>query len=169
MIVGNEMLEHLEAIAPYLKDIFGKDMVVWVSDTDNLLSYYPGKQLDIVSDGEIAEDSPMKISMRKQETYRCEEMVGSIGIVVKLVNNPVFDEKRNVIGCISVGISLDLENRISDVAQNINNAVENISCSITDLVNSAENIRSSEEQLRNNINEINEVTTKIGKVLTQTK
>ena len=31
------MLEHLLAIAPHLKDIFGKDMIAWVSDTDELL------------------------------------------------------------------------------------------------------------------------------------
>ena len=169
MIAGNEMLEHLLAIAPHLKDICGKDMVVWVSDTEDLLGYYPGHKLDIVSDGKIAEDSPMKICMRKRETYRCEEKVGTLGMVVKIVNNPIYDSKRNLIGCVAVGTSLDLENHVSSVAQTVNNAVENIGTSITGLADSAEQIRSDEEKLRGNINEINEMTTKIGKVLAQTK
>ncbi|MDD3290514.1 MAG: methyl-accepting chemotaxis protein [Eubacteriales bacterium] len=169
MIIGNEMLEHLMAVAPHLKDICGKDMVAWVSDTENLLAYYAGHKLDIVSDGKIAEDSPMKICMRKRETYRCEEMVGTLGLVVKIVNNPVFDSKRNVIGCVAVGTSLDLENRLGSVAETINTTVENIGTSIDGLTDSAEQIRSDEEKLRGNINEINEVTTKIGKVLAQTK
>ena len=169
MIIGNEMLEHLTAVAPYLKDICGKDMVVWISDRENLLGYYPGHQIDIASDGVLAADDPMRDAMRKRESFRSDEMVGSLGIVVKEINNPVFDEKKNVVGCIAVGISLDLENRISSVAQNINTAVGNISTSIMGLADSAENIRSSEKKLRDNINEINDVTAKIGKVLTQTK
>lgn len=169
MIIGNEMLEHLLAIAPHLKDIFGKDMIAWVSDTDELLGYHPGHKLDVMSDGKIAEDSCMKICMRKREQYRCEDMVGNLGIMIKLVNNPVFDEKRNVIGCVCVGTSLDLENRLSGVAQTINDAVDNIGTSIDGLADSAQQIRSNEEKLRENINEINGVTTQIGKVLAQTK
>lgn len=169
MIVGNEMLEHLKAVAPYLKDICGKDMLVWISDTKDLLAYYPGDKLDIVSDGKVSEGDSMYIAMQNKETYRCEKMVGSIGIVVKQVATPVLDEKRNVIGSIAVGTSLDIENQISSMSENINNAVENINTSIMGLADSAEHIRSSEEKLRTNINEINEVTTEIGKVLTQTK
>lgn len=169
MIVGNEMLEHLEAIAPYIKDICGKDMVVWLADTEKLIDYYPGHQLDIVSDGNLAENDPIRMAMRKKEALCSNEMVGSLGIVVKEVDNPVFDEKRNVIGCIAVGISLDLENQISIVAETINSAVENINTSIIGLADSAEHIQSSEKKLRTNINEINKVTAEISKVLTQTK
>ncbi|MDD2295705.1 MAG: methyl-accepting chemotaxis protein, partial [Eubacteriales bacterium] len=169
MIIGNEMLEHLMAVAPHLKDICGKDLVVWISDKKDLLGYYPGHKLDIVSDGVLAEDDPMHISMQKREAFCCNEMVGSLGIVVKEVNNPVFDNNRNVVGCVAVGTSLDLENRLGGVAETINATVESIGTSIDGLTDSAEQIRNDEEKLRGNIDEINEVTTKIGKVLAQTK
>ena len=47
--------------------------------------------------------------MRQKETLRCEEMVGTLGIVIKDINNPIYDNAHNVVGCISIGISLDLE------------------------------------------------------------
>ena len=169
MIIGEGLLDHFMAVAPYLKDIYGKDMIVWISDTDNLLGYFPGYNLDIGSDGILGEDDPMRVSMRQKETLRCEEMVGTLGIVIKDINNPIYDNAHNVVGCISIGISLDLEKKVVKVAQNINEAVENIDVFVKGLAALAENIRNSEKELRDNINGVNELTEKISKVLAYTR
>lgn len=169
MLIGDGLLEHFLTVAPYLKDVFGKDLIVWVSDTDRLLGYFPGYHMDIGSDGVLGQDDPMRVAMKKRETVRCEEMVGTLGIVLKDINSPVFDDKNNVIGCISVGVSLDLEKKIVDVAHNINEAVDNMDASIKEFAESAENIINSERVLRDNIDGISTLTKEIGKVLSFTK
>jgi Methyl-accepting chemotaxis protein len=163
------MLDQLLNVAPYLKDIFGKDMIVWVSDTDKLLGYFPGYRMDIGSDGILGEDDSMRVAMRKREALRCDEMVGTLGIVVKNTNTPVFDEKNNVVGCISVGVSLDQETKVVNVARSINEAVENMDASIREFAESAENIKDNQRLLRENITGVSELTKEIGKVLSFTK
>ncbi len=165
MLVGDKMMEHLTAVAPYLKEILGKDLIVWLSDTEDMLRYYPGFELDIGSDGVLSQDDPMRAAMKERQPNRCEEMVGTLGIVIKEINNPIFDDNLNVVGCIGVGVSLDMEKKVSQVAQSINEAVGNMDKSIQEFAESSENIVRSEKALRENINGVNTLTKEIGKVL----
>lgn len=169
MIAGNGLLEHFIAVAPYLKDVYGKDMIVWISDTNDLIGYFPGYSMDIGSDGVLGQDDPMRAAMAKRETVRCEEMVGTLGIKLKDTNSPVYDDNNNVVGCIAIGVSLDQETKVINVARNINEAVENMDASIKEFEESAENIKNSEKILRDNINGVTELTKEIGKVLAFTK
>jgi len=169
LIVGNGLLEHFSAVAPYLKDVFGKDLIVWISNTDELIGYYPGYQMDIGSDGILGQDDPMRVAMKKRETVRCTEMVGTLGIVLKDINSPVYDDNLNVVGCVGVGVSLDQETKVVDVAHSINEAVDNMDASVRELATSAENIKNSEKILRDNINGVSELTKEIRKVLAFTK
>ena len=169
MLIGDGLVEHFLAVAPYLKEVFGKDLIVWISDTDKLLGYSPGFSMDIGSDGILGQDDPMRVAMKKRETVRCEEMVGTLGIVLKDINSPIFDDNNNVIGCIAVGISLDLEKKVVNVAHNINESVDNMDASVKEFAESAENIINSEKVLRDNINGVNMLTKEIGKVLSFTK
>jgi hypothetical protein len=169
VIIGDGLLEHFLAVAPYLKDIYGKDLIVWISDTENLLGYFPGHKLDIGSDGVLGEDDPMREAMRQRKALRCEEMVGTLGIVIKDINTPIYDSNHNVVGCISIGISLDMEKKVAKVADNINEAVDDINEFVKGLTTLAENIMNSEKELRENILGVNELTEQISKVLAYTK
>lgn len=169
MLIGDGLLEHFLAVAPHLKDVYGKDMIVWISDTDKLLGYFPGYHMDIGSDGILGQDDPMREAMKKRETIRCEEMVGTLGIMLKDINCPIYDNNHNVVGCIAIGVSLDQETKVINVARSINESVENMDASIKEFADSAENIRNSEKLLRDNINGVSELTKEIGKVLSFTK
>ncbi len=169
MLIGTGLLEHFLTVAPYLKDVFGKDLIVWISDTDKLIGYFAGHSMDIGSDGILGQDDPMRVAMKTRKTVRSEEMVGTLGIVLKSINNPIFDDNDNVIGCISVGVSLDLEKKVVNAAHNINEAVDNMDASMKEFAESAANIISNEKDLRDNINGVNTLTKEIGKVLSFTK
>jgi hypothetical protein len=169
LIKGDGLLEHFLIVAPYLKDVFGKDLIVWISDKEQLLGYFPGHNMDIGSDGILAQDDPMRVAIKNRETVRTQEMVGTLGIVLKDTNTPIFDDKNNVAGCIAIGVSLDQETKVVNVAQNINEAVENMDASIKEFEESAENIKNNERILRDNINGVSELTKEICKVLTFTK
>ncbi len=169
MVKGDGLVDHFMAVAPYLKDVYGKDLIVWVSDTDDLLGYFPGHKMDIGSDGILGQDDPMRVAMRNREVVRCEEMVGTLNTVLKSYSTPIFDDNQKVSGCISIGISLDLEKKVVNVASEINEAVNNIESFVKDLAALAENIRDCEKKLRDNIDAVNEQTEKIGKVLAYTR
>ena len=169
MLKGNELLDHLLALGPHFKEIFGKDMVVWISDTDNILGYFPGVNFDVGSDGVLAADDPMRIAMETRRTMQTNMPAGIMGIPFKEIDNPVYDDNNNVVGCITIGIGLDLETKVMNVANEINEAVENMDASVKEFAVSAENIRNSEKILRDNINKVNELTKEIGKVLSFTK
>jgi hypothetical protein len=169
LIIGDGLLEHFTAVGPYLKDIFGKDLIVWISDTDKLIGYYPGYTMDIGSDGILSQDDPMREAMRKGETVRCEEMVGTLGIMLKDINCPVYDNDHHVVGCVAIGVSLDTETKLVNVAHNINEAVDNMDASVREFAESAEHIVNNEKILRDNINGVNSLTKEIGKVLSFTK
>jgi hypothetical protein len=68
----------------------------------------------------------MRIAMQKRQTQQTNMPAGIAGIPFKEIDNPVFNEDGNVIGCISVGISLDQETKVVNVAHNITEAVENM-------------------------------------------
>lgn len=169
MLKGNELLNHLLAVGPYFKNIFGKDLVVWISDTKNILGYFPGDHFDVGSDGILTEDDPMYIAMKNRKAAQTYMPEGIAGIPFKQIDNPVFDDRNNVIGCITIGISLDQELKVVDVAERVNEAVSNIEVSIQEVACSSENIRNNEKELRDNINTVNELTKEISKVLTFTK
>ncbi len=169
MLIGDELLDHLMALGPYFKEIFGKDLVVWITDTDNILAYHPGEHFDVGSDGILAADDPMRIAMQKRQTIQGSISTSISGIPYKEIDNPIIDENGSVVGCISVGISLDQETKVVNVAHNITEAVDNMDSSIRGFTESAENIKKSENILRENINGVNSLTKEIGKVLSFTK
>lgn len=169
MIRGDGMLSHLIALGPYFKEIFGKDLVVWISDTDSILAYHPGERFDVGSDGILAADDPMRIAMQKRQPQQTNMPAGIAGIPFKEIDNPVLDADGNVVGCITFGISLDQETKVVNVAHHITEAVDNMDISIREFAESAENIKKSEDLLRENINGVNSLTKEIGKVLSFTK
>lgn len=169
MLKGNGLLDHLMVLGPYFGEIFGRDLVVWISDTDNVLGYFPGKNFDVGSDGILAADDPMRAAMQKAETMQLSMPAGILGIPWKEIDNPVFDDKGNVVGCISFGISLKQETKVVDVSHSINEAVDNMDASVREFADSAENVRNSEKVLRDNIDEVNALTKEISNVLSFTK
>ncbi len=169
MLIGKEYIEHFLAVGPYLKEIFGKDLVVWVSDRNRVLGYFPGEHLKVPTDDLLAKDDPMRLAMEKRKTMRANIPKEMFGIPYKEIDNPIFDSNNNVVGCISIGISLDQETKVAGAADSISETVGIVANSVKDIAASAENIRNSETKQRDNINEINNLTKEINKVLSFTK
>ncbi len=169
MLKGNDLLNQLLAVGSYFKNIFGKDLVVWISDTKNILGYFPGDHFDVGSDGVLTEDDPMYLAMKNRRVTQTYMPAGIAGIPFKEIDNPVFDDKNNVIGCITIGVSLDQETKVADVAQRVNEAVGGIEISMQGVASSSEDIRNKERELRDNITTVNALTREISKVLTFTK
>lgn len=165
MLVGSGLIDHFLAVGPYLKEIFGRDAVVWISDKARVLKYFAGYNFDVQTDDVLYEDDPMLIAMKQKKTIHSNIPEEMFGVPFKEVDSPIFDDSENVIGCITVGISLDQETKVINVANEINEAVANMDITIGEFVDSAENIRLCEKELRENMDHVNALTGEISKIL----
>ena len=165
MLVGNGLIDHLLAVGPYLKEIFGRDVVVWISDRARILGYFKGYNFHVQTDDVLYEGDPMLAAMEQKMTIHSNIPEEMFGVPFKEVDSPVFDDEENVIGCITVGISLDQETKVANVANDINEAVTNMDDTVGEFTDSAENIRECEKELRENMDRVNLLTEEISKVL----
>jgi len=169
LLIGKEFIDHFLAVGPYLKEVFGKDMVVWVSDRENVLGYFPGYNFDVPTDEHLAADDPMRLAMETRKTSKANIPKEMFGIPFKEIDNPIYDSGNHVVGCVSIGVSLDQETKVAGAAEKINETVVMVENAVHEIIASAETIRNSEKMLRDNINEINNLTKEINKVLNFTK
>ncbi|GAB1476280.1 methyl-accepting chemotaxis protein [Bacillota bacterium] len=170
MLIGNDLIKHFLAVGPHLKEIFGRDMVVWVTDTEKVLGYFPAEHFKIDDDNlSLSDDDPMRIAMNERRTLNSNIPEEMFGTPLKEVDTPILDSNNRVIGCVAVAISLDLETKVSGIATRINDTMEDIVSATKQITVSAESIRKSESVLRDNIGEIGELTSGISKVLSFTK
>ena len=165
MLVGNGLIDHLLAVAPHLKEIFGRDVVVWISDRTRILGYFRGYSFHVQTDSVLYEGDPMLQAMEKKKTMHANIPEDMFGVPFKEVDSPIADEQGNVIGCITVGITLDQETKVANVANDINEAVVNIDTTVSEFTSSAENIRTSEKELKENMVRVKALTEEISKVL----
>jgi predicted nucleic acid-binding Zn-ribbon protein len=166
MIVGNEMLYNLLKLGPHFKEIFGKNIIVWVSDREKVLGYFPGDDFDIdETSQELASDDPMRIAMeeaRPMKTYIPEEM---FGVPIKEIDTPVYDENKNVIGCITIGVNLDQETKVAKLSQEMDRDAEKIKTIIAQIGLASREINACERELCDNVNRVSEITRQISEVL----
>ncbi|MEI8216610.1 MAG: hypothetical protein WCF96_05880 [Eubacteriales bacterium] len=162
MIAGKQLISHFLAVGPFLKEVFGKDLTVWISDTEKIVGDFPGESIVIkMTDVNLGKDDPMLFAMNKRKSVHTNVPKEFLGIPFKEVDSPIYDEHYNVIGCISIGVSLDQELKVASVSDSINNTVELIADSMKEIAFSAEEIRKSEQELSNKIYEISQLTKKL--------
>ncbi|HZK02748.1 MAG TPA: methyl-accepting chemotaxis protein [Anaerovoracaceae bacterium] len=170
MLIGKKLIDHFLAVGPYIKEIFGRDVVVWVTDTEKVLGYFPGEHLKIEDDNPyLTDDDPMLIAMREKRTIKGDVPLDLFGVPLKEVDVPIFDVNLKPVGCVAVAISLDQETKVTSIADQINEAMEDIIKTTNEVAISAENIRSSEVVLRENITEIGNLIKEIGNILSFTE
>lgn len=165
MLIGNGLIDHFLAVGPYLKEIFGRDVIVWISDKTKVLAYFRGYNFHVQTDDVLYEDDPMLAAMNSKKTIHTNIPEEMFGVPFKEIDSPIFNDAGNVVGCITVGVSLDQETKVANVATEINEAVANINDTVSEFADSAEDIRKSEKELRENMDRVNQLTGNISKAL----
>ena len=167
MLKGKDLLKYFQFVAPYLKEIIAKDIVVTITDRENFIAYYPGDKLDIGTKvgRPLQLLDPLNIAMQQRKTLLAIVPKEIAGITFKGIMTPIFDDSDIVVGCIGIGVSMELETEVTEMAKGLKISLEQSSSSTQQLSISAGEINCFYQNLSTDINKIINVTTEINQVL----
>ncbi|MFC4769727.1 methyl-accepting chemotaxis protein [Effusibacillus consociatus] len=165
----SEIIKSLLMVAPILSKGLINDCMIGITNTEKFLAYYPAKTLDL----KIKADDPLRpgsinytaVNERRQVIRSVAREVYGIPYIAS--GYPII-ENGQVVGCLSVGMSTDREDRIQRMADELAEAVGNIVDSAGMLAkNSAELAEASQEvnASANLVQEKIEETSKISELI----
>lgn len=147
--VGREMFDFFVKITPLLNRLFFMDVFVAVGDTDKIRAYQAGESFDIgIKTGEpIKEGTSLALAIKekKKEIRTVDKAV--LGVAYKTITEPIFDEYDNVIGAISIGTSLENQNKLSEIIEQFSASFQEVNSSIQEIASGAENLAKIGEDL----------------------
>lgn len=149
MITGDKIIQNFIEIGGLLKDLLEEDLIVAISDTNTLLKYYPGIELDIKE----KENSPLKPGDAMYECVKENKKVVRyipkevFGVPFKAICLPIRDEKGNCVGTVSIGKSVKKQNRLHELSENVAAALQEITASIDEISAGASRIASSSHEM----------------------
>ena len=166
MLVGAELLEHFIAVGPYLKEVFGKDIMVGITDREKFLAYYPGEKIDVgVKIGQkVPKEDPIIKAMEIKQNIITNVPKEAYGFSFKSSTTPIL-ENGEAIGCIGIAVSMEQEVKVIEVADILRQSMEQVTAAIQQIAASAGEISTSEQKLYNEIELIAQTAGEINKIL----
>lgn len=146
---GRETLEFLIRIAPILNRLFLTDVFVAVGDTETIRAYKAGKTIDIgIRAGDrIKEGTSLSRAMKEGKEEILEVGKEVLGVAYKTITEPIFDDDDQTIGAISVGTSLENQNKLREIIEQFSASFQEINSSIQEIASGAENLAKIGEEL----------------------
>ena len=168
MLQGEETRNLVMKVLPHLRELTGRDLMAAVTDREKFLAYEKGEKIDVgVSKGSsVPKDDPIQQAIQKGETIISNVPREVYGFPFKAVINPLFDEGgHQVIGAVAVGLSMEVEAEIMQVAENLKSSFEQAASSAQEISASANEVTSEQQSLDDNIKEITDKIYEINNVL----
>ena len=130
-----ERINYLTELAPMIQEALPYDAMIGIADTETLLLYLPAKNLNLgVITGQPLPESDViyKAIKTKQAQF---DIVPSeaFGIPFKAKGVPIKDNIGNVIGGLGIGVSLDNQDKLSDLSRKFSSTSEEISASVQEI------------------------------------
>lgn len=168
MLKGTKVLEALQIVAPHLKELFGRDIMISVTDTDKFLTYVPGDHIDVHAQAgnRIPDSDTMRVAMAKKQTISGNIPKEAYGFAFKGICAPIFDDDGiKVIGCSGIGIAMDTELTVMNLADSLNISLSQAASAIQQIAASASNINVNEKKLHDNVSEVADASKQINEIL----
>ncbi|MBE1554312.1 methyl-accepting chemotaxis protein [Sporosarcina limicola] len=166
-LTNNNMLDYLIKLAPAIQEAIPFEAMIGVTDTKNFLLYLPTKDLNLggITGMTIPEGDAIYEAIKKKSTQMISVPREAFGIPFKAKGVPIKDGNGNVIGGLGIGISLDNQEKLSDVAQQFASASEEISASTEELSSTAQKLANFMKDLKISQHEMIEQVGKTEKML----
>jgi len=121
------VLHSLQLVAPLIRDLNVEDCFVGLTDLTTFISYEPGDKLDIgIQVGEPFRKGGMNDSViQTKERVVRHVPKGVYTIPYVAVGIPVFEDSQ-LVGCLTMGVSTDREEKIHKMAETLDQAVNHI-------------------------------------------
>jgi methyl-accepting chemotaxis protein len=168
MLDGPELLAMSKAMAPYFRSFFGKDMMVAVTDRERILAYAPGEKINGPCDvgALIPSGEPMLEAMASGKGSTVNVPKEVYGFPFKSTMTPIFDNAGQVIGCICVGTSMEVEDEVKKMSALLLTSLGQVSAAIQEIASSAAEVADSGRRLVELVRKMGEATDQINQVLT---
>lgn len=136
-------------VGRYLKDILDEDAIVSISDTQHILKYYPGNELDIRDEeGSTLKDGDVMFECIKKNSKIVKTVPKeAFGIPFKSVVIPIRNNDGICIGSVGIGMSLKKQDKLNSLSENVSSALQEIATSIDKISLGAHKIAESSNDI----------------------
>ena len=150
--INDGNIKSLLKFAPYIHQAVGLENVFTLSDTEKYFCVIQGTKLklslgegDLIKAGSIS-DACFKAG--KEIVKRVPKEVLGTPYIGKGI--PVMDDRGKVIGAIAVGISIEMQEKVNDMAVDLNTFLGNISITSGNLMSASEELAATAQELFDN-------------------
>ncbi|WP_017754780.1 methyl-accepting chemotaxis protein [Calidifontibacillus oryziterrae] len=160
-------LEYLINMAAVIKDAIPVESMIAVTDTEKYLLYIPGEELNLgdIVGMPIPEGDAISLSLKTKKTEMVTVPREVYGIPFKAKASLIKDENGEIIGAFGFGVSLDHQDKLSNMAQQFASTTEQISASTEELSASAQDLAQFMESLMTAQQDMNEQVKKTENIL----
>jgi len=176
--VGRELLEAFVKVAPFMQEIYPQDLIIGVVDTERYLAYVKGATFDLgIKTGDpVKPGSAVDRAMKSKDKVVATLSKDVWGIPCKAISVPVVDEMDNSIGAIAVILSMENQNKLTEIIEQftsafeqVNNSVQEISAGAQNLAKVGEKLSSATYTTKDNVKKTDEIIQMIREIADQTK
>ena len=177
-MVGQKYIDALILVIPFLNDFTTQDMMFSVCDREKYLEFAPAKtfKVNLKPGDPVKPGSASGTAMREKRMVEVTVPREVLGIPYKAIAAPIYDEKGEVIGALSVGTSLENQERLtntlkqfSEAFQQINNSVQEISTGAQHLAKSGQGLAELTFEAKKSVKETDEILSAIRHIADQSK
>lgn len=145
----NVVLESFDNVLSYLPIFFEDDVSFAIVDKEKYLRIQNCDKLTINAKAgdPIPKEGAIYAALSTGKVIVKEISKEVYGVPFKSYAVPVFDEKKNVVGVIAVGKSLERKHEISALSENLSSSLEQISLAIQHISNEVQNAVNSNENI----------------------
>ena len=177
-VTGNELMEALVAITPWIADMLQADLGFAVTDRERFIIQRDGKTVKLnISPGDLVNPKSAMAEAMIKKGPTAKNMDASLyGIPVRIYGYPIFDENKKVIG--SVGIAKNMSNwtGLNNSAEELIKSSNEVGDIIGQFIEIASQLTEESKRLQNKADEItikfkktNQILDSIKKISSQTR
>jgi len=167
LTLENKIFDSFNTMIPFLKTFLDEDAVFGVSNTNTCIKFIGNSKMGLkdftdkpVNEGTVTYKCIKTGQVQKQITPK-----NVMGTGMKTIAIPVKDPSGNTIGCLSIGRSLDKQEKIQELSKNLFEALQKISSVIENISSSLQEMASSNLELLKDVESTSKKTENTDEVI----
>lgn len=158
-------IDKLVDVLNFIPSLLGLDMMMAVVDKSGFKGYVKGKTIDVGArvGMPIPAEDPLNATMKMNQVIEAVVPKEAYGTSFRAICTPL-ELNGQVVGAVGVGISLENQMVLSNMANNLENAIKELASSTSVLVNNASKLNTETESLVINVKEFKDSGDKINSI-----
>ncbi len=150
-----KIIDSLVNVTPYLKKFFIEDFWVTITDTEKIIAYEPGKNIDgnLEVGKKLKDEWVVTQAIKKNKRVIEEKDASLLGVPYIGVGYPIYDPSGNeIVGGVAIVQATDRKEKLLEVANNLSKYTEDFSSNLQNISAEAEEMSATGQEL-NSISE----------------